>query len=188
MEHGLDFTEKAVDALTRANKKAIEFDNATIEPVHLLLGIWEQDDTYLKTVIEKCGANQVEFERAATKVLIRVPTQNPPPDNVSLGSHTRSAITRAKKYMVEFGDSLIAVDTLILGLVTVDSVKNILKSANVKANDVVDTIKKLRGDRKVDSKSAEDQFDALNKYGVDMIKLVESGKLDPVIGRDEEIR
>ncbi|OMJ21786.1 Chaperone protein ClpB1 [Smittium culicis] len=188
MNIGNEFTEKAIDAINRASNKAIENENSSIEPIHVLLAIYDQDDNYLKTVLEKVGADTKGFERASNKVLIRCPKQNPPPENLTLNQTTSKAISATKKAMVEFGDALIAVDALIIGLLSIDSIKAIFKQINVNPADVVDIIKKLRGNRKVDSKTAEDQFDALNKYGVDMIKLVENGKLDPVIGRDEEIR
>ncbi|PVV04284.1 hypothetical protein BB560_001218 [Smittium megazygosporum] len=182
------FTEKVFEALRVAIEKAVDNENVQVEPVHILLAIWEQEDDYLKNVIEKCNAVPIEFERSCNRVLVRCTTQNPPPERPSLSSGSQSVITKARKVMKEFGDSLIAVDTLLIALAENDSIKGILQSVNIKSSEFIDIIKKLRGNRKVDSSSAEDQFDALNKYAVDMIKLVKSGKIDPVIGRDEEIR
>ncbi|PVU99482.1 hypothetical protein BB559_000675 [Furculomyces boomerangus] len=188
MSKAEEFTEKVVKVIEKAIEKANEYENVSVEPVHILIGIWEQDDKYLKNVIEKCGVDLVEFERAANRVLVRCPSQHPPPDNLSFSSTMATVIANAKKNMKELGDNLIAVDTLLMALSLNDSIVGILKNVKINPKDFIDIIKKLRGNRKVQSASAEDQFDALNKYGIDMIKLVESGKLDPVIGRDEEIR
>ncbi|PVU87197.1 hypothetical protein BB561_006441 [Smittium simulii] len=183
-----NFTDKVYQALTTAINKATDNENVAVEPIHLLLAIWEQEDRFLKNVIEKCNASMKDFERAANKVLVRCSTQHPPPPTPSLSSSMQVVLAKARKVMRELGDSLIAIDTMIYALFENDSIKDILSQISLKQKDVFDILKQLRGDRKIDNSTAEDQFDALNKYGIDMIKLVESGKLDPVIGRDEEIR
>ncbi|KAJ2557875.1 hypothetical protein EV175_001084 [Coemansia sp. RSA 1933] len=181
-------TEKLLEAIKGGMDKAIENNNADMYPVHLLLALWEQDDHYLKRIIEIHGAQPVEFERAVQRAVVKLPVQDPAPPSPGISRGVHDIFTQAKKEKQAMGDTLIAVDTFLMAMSYERSVADILSEGGIKGADFRKTIEKLRGTKKVNSKNAEASFDTLNKYAVDMIKQVEKGKIDPIIGRDEEIR
>ncbi|KAJ1724676.1 hypothetical protein LPJ53_001104 [Coemansia erecta] len=183
-----EYTEKLVESIKLAMEKATENSNAEVYPAHLLLAFWEQDDGYLKRIADRMGAQPVEVERAIQRAIVKLPAQTPVPPLPGMSRSMHEVFTQAKKEMQSMGDSLIAVDTFLMAMSYERSVMEILKAAGVDTKQFRETIKKVRGSRKVDSKTAEENFDALSKYAIDMIKQAESGKIDPVIGRDDEIR
>ncbi|KAJ2787497.1 hypothetical protein GGI15_000684 [Coemansia interrupta] len=183
-----EYTEKLVESIKLAMEKATENSNADVYPAHLLLAFWEQEDGYLKRIADRMGAQPVEVERAIQRAIVKLPAQTPAPPLPGMSRSMHEVFTQAKKEMQSMGDSLIAVDTFLMAMSYERSVAEILKAAGVDAKQFRETIKKVRGSRKVDSKNAEETFDALSKYAIDMIKQAESGKIDPVIGRDDEIR
>ncbi|KAJ2498167.1 hypothetical protein GGH96_004537 [Coemansia sp. RSA 1972] len=183
-----EYTEKALEALKGAMEKATEQSNADVYPAHMLQSLWGQDDSYLKRIIDRVGVQPIEFERAINRAVVKLPTQDPAPAQPSMNRSMYEIFTQAKKEMQTMGDSLVAVDTLLMAMTYEKTVGEVMRNAGVDTKQFREAIKKARGSRKVDSKSAEANFDALSKYSIDMIKQVESGKLDPVIGRDEEIR
>ncbi|KAI9477396.1 hypothetical protein LPJ78_003095 [Coemansia sp. RSA 989] len=183
-----EYTEKTLEALKAAMEKASECSNAEVYPAHMMLAFWEQEDSYLKRIVDRLGVQPVEFERAIQRAVVKLPAQDPAPPQPGMHRSMYEVFNQAKKEMQSMGDSLVAVDTFLAALSYDKSVSEILRNAGVDIKQFRETIKKTRGSRKVDSKSAESNFDALSKYAVDMIKQVESGKIDPVIGRDDEIR
>ncbi|KAJ1893734.1 hypothetical protein LPJ66_005582, partial [Kickxella alabastrina] len=183
-----EYTEKLVEGIKLAMGKATENGNTELYPAHMLIAFWEQDDGYLKRICDKLGAQPIEFERAIQRAIVKLPSQSPAPPLPGMSRNMHEVFTQAKKEMQSMGDSLIAVDTFLLAMSYEKSVVEILKSAGVDNKQFRETIKKVRGSRKVDTKNAEENFDALSKYGIDMIKQAESGKIDPIIGRDDEIR
>ncbi|KAJ1989832.1 hypothetical protein GGI25_002646 [Coemansia spiralis] len=183
-----EYTEKLLDALKSGMEKATENSNSDVYPAHIMLAFWDQDDGYLKRIVDKLGSQPVEFERAIQRAVVKLPAQDPPPPQPGMSRSMYEIFTQAKKEMQVMGDSLIAVDTFLMAMSYEKSAAGILQDAGINNKDFRETIKKLRGSKKVDSKNAEANFDALSKYAIDMIKQVESGKIDPIIGRDDEIR
>ncbi|KAJ2780893.1 hypothetical protein H4R18_003188 [Coemansia javaensis] len=182
------YTEKLLEAIKAGQEQAIERGCSDIHPVHLLLALWEQEDGYLKRIVDKLGVQPVEFERAVQRAAVKLPVQDPAPATPGLSRGLHEIFTQAKKEMQAMGDSLVAVDTFLMAMSYERSVAEILRAVGIDAKQLRETIKKARGSRKVESKNAEANFDALSKYAADMIKQVEKGGIDPVIGRDEEIR
>ncbi|KAJ2159506.1 hypothetical protein GGF46_002962 [Coemansia sp. RSA 552] len=183
-----EYTEKMLEGIKSAMEKATEYSNADVYPAHVLLAFWEQDDGYLKRMVDKLGAQPVEFERAVQRAVVKLPAQDPAPAQPGMSRAMYEIFAQAKKEMQSMGDSLIAVDTFLMAMSYDKSVADIQRDAGIDSKQFREAVKKARGSRKVTSKSAEDTFDALNKYAVDLIKQVEKGKIDPVIGRDDEIR
>lgn len=126
--------------------------------------------------------------RALQKQIVRLPTQDPPPDDTSLASATLKVLREAQSIQKNMHDSYIAQDHILLALIRDVSIQTVLKECSLNENIVKTAIQQLRGDRRVESKQAEQGFDALQKYAVDLTALAEEGKIDPVIGRDNEIR
>ena len=130
-----------------------------------------------------------QIRQAIQRAILKRPTQSPPPQEASLSSTLQRVIQRAMAAAKSNGDSLVALDHLLVAVYDVDkSTKDVLESAGLTKKMVVDATKEIRGGRKVTSTSAEETYEALEKYGIDLVKAAEEGKLDPVIGRDEEIR
>ena len=131
---------------------------------------------------------QVAVRRALQKLIVRVPQQSPPPDEVSFSGTALKVLREAQSIQKNMHDSYIAQDHLLLALIKDPSISTVLKEATLNEATLKTAIQQIRGDRRVDSKNAEQGFDALSKYAVDLTALAEEGKIDPVIGRDNEIR
>ncbi|KAJ1798172.1 hypothetical protein LPJ59_002671 [Coemansia sp. RSA 2399] len=183
-----EYTDKLLEAINGGMEKAVENNNIDVYPAHILLALWGQDDRYLKRIVDRLGAQPVEFERAVRRGIVKLPAQEPAPSRPGMSRGMYEVFAQAKKEEQSMGDSLVAVDTFLMAMSYEKSVSDILSEGGIKSKDFREIIIKLRGTTKVNSKNAEASFDALSKYAVDMIKLVEKGKIDPIIGRDEEIR
>ena len=119
---------------------------------------------------------------------MRLPAQSPPPEEVSLGPNAVKVLREAQSLQKTMHDSYIAQDHLLAAVIKDPSIQSVLKEVGLTEAVLKTAIDQLRGNRRVDSKNAEEGFDALNKYAVDLTALAAEGKIDPVIGRDNEIR
>lgn len=128
------------------------------------------------------------MKRAIQKLIVRLPTQSPPPDEISLSSACLKTLREAQNLQKTMHDSYIAQDHLLLALLKDSSIAAVLKELGLTEATLKTAIEQIRGNRRVESRSAEQGFDALQKYAVDLTALAEEGKIDPVIGRDNEIR
>ena len=132
--------------------------------------------------------SQQTVKRALQKQIVRLPTQDPAPDDITISSATLKVLREAQSIQKNMHDSYIAQDHLVLALLKDPSIQTVLKEASLTEATLKTAIQQTRGDRRVESKNAEEGFDALQKYAVDLTALAEEGKIDPVIGRDNEIR
>lgn len=131
---------------------------------------------------------QTLVKRALQRIIVRLPAQSPPPDDVSLASETLRVLRDAQSLQKTMHDSYVAQDHILTALVKAPSMAPVLKEASLTEAALVTAIEQIRGNRRIESRSAEQGFDALSKYAVDLTALAEEGKIDPVIGRDNEIR
>ncbi|KAJ2856857.1 hypothetical protein GGI22_003678, partial [Coemansia erecta] len=157
-----EYTEKLLEAIKGGMEKAVENNNIDVYPAHMLLALWGQDDRYLKRIVDRLGAQPVEFERAVRRAIVKLPTQEPAPPHPGMSRGMYEIFTQAKKEEQSMGDSLVAVDTFLMAMSYEKSVTSILSEGGIKSNDFREIIKKLRGTTKVNSKNAEASFDALN--------------------------
>jgi ATP-dependent Clp protease ATP-binding subunit ClpB len=127
-------------------------------------------------------------KRALQRIIVRLPAQSPPPDDISLASETLRMLREAQSLQKTMHDSYVAQDHILTALVKAPSMATVLKEASLTEATVITAIEQIRGNRRIESRSAEQGFDALSKYAVDLTALAEEGKIDPVIGRDNEIR
>jgi ATP-dependent Clp protease ATP-binding subunit ClpB len=127
-------------------------------------------------------------KRALQRIIIHLPAQSPPPDDISLASETTRVIREANKLQKTMHDSYIAQDHILTALIKAPSMAPVLKEASLTEGALITAIEQIRGNRRIENRSAEQGFDALSKYAVDLTALAEEGKIDPVIGRDNEIR
>jgi len=127
-------------------------------------------------------------KRALNRIIVRLPSQSPPPDETTLGSAAIKVLREAQSVQKTMHDSYIAQDHLLLALIKDPSIQPVIKEAGLTEAALKTAISQIRGNRRVDTKNAEQGFDALSKYAVDLTALAADGKIDPVIGRDHEIR
>ena len=131
---------------------------------------------------------QAIVKRGLNRIIVRLPSQSPPPDETTLGPAAIKVLREAQSIQKTMHDSYIAQDHLLLALIKDSSIQPVIKEAGLTEAALKTAIDQIRGNRRVDTKNAEQGFDALSKYAVDLTALAADGKIDPVIGRDHEIR
>ena len=181
------FTIKAQEAVQEAVNLVQQQGQQVIEPVHIMSGILKSSEQIASFLLQKAGANIENIKRQtddAIRTLPKVSGGSP-----YLSRESNQVITKAQDKAKQMGDEFVSVEPLLLALLDVNSTAaNILKSNGVTKNDMEKAIAELRQGSKVNSQSAEESYQALSKYAVNLNEAAKSGKLDPVIGRDEEIR
>lgn len=181
------FTIKSQEIIASAFQKAFENKNQAIEDVHILSTLLQQDEQVTPYLLKKLGANAVVMKQLSDKEIESRPkVEGGQPYLAPSGLKT---IQQAMAKQKELGDEFVSLEHILLGLVESDGVaERILKDAGVTENDLKAAISNLRKGSKVTSAGAESQYNALNRYARNLNDLALKGKLDPVIGRDEEIR
>lgn len=183
-----NFTIKSQEAVQYAQQLAAANGHQSIETGHLLKALLETDENVISFLLKKLNVNPARLEQTIDAVIGGYPKVSGGSGQY-LSNASNQAITKAESYLKEFGDDFVAVELLLLGLLNAgDTVSKLLKDAGVNEKDLKKAINELRGDQKVTSQGAEAQYNALNKYAKNLNELAKAGKLDPVIGRDEEIR
>jgi len=177
-------TEKAAKVVNAAMQLASDKGHSQLVPYHLALVLMEDSDNLIANILDKAGANPRTITQELTKALQKLPSQTPAP-TPSMSAALMTVLQESDKIQKRQEDSFISVDHLLLGLLTV---REILQIYGVSKSSIEEAVKSVRGTRKVNSKTAENSYDALSKYSQDLTALAEQGKLDPVIGRDDEIR
>ncbi|WP_139924562.1 ATP-dependent chaperone ClpB [Hymenobacter sp. DG01] len=182
-----NYTIKAQEAVQKATEIAGSNQQQAIETGHLLKGLFQSDENVLSFLAKKLGVNL----NILTPRLDALVTGYPKVSGGSpyLSNEAAAALQRATGFLKEFDDEYVSVEHLLLGLLGgKDAVATLMKDAGFNEKDLKAAIKELRGGRKVTSQTAEDQYQSLNRYARNLNEQVRTGKMDPVIGRDEEIR
>jgi ATP-dependent Clp protease ATP-binding subunit ClpB len=183
-----NFTIKSQEAVQQAQQIATANGNQSIETGHLLKGLLETDENVVSFLLKKLNANPTRMEQALDAMIKGYPKVSGGGAQY-LSNSANQALSKAQSFLKEFGDEFVSVEHLLLGLLTSgDNTSTLLKDAGINEKDLKAAIKELRGGNKVTSQSAEAQYNSLNKYAKNLNELAQAGKLDPVIGRDEEIR
>ncbi|KAJ1927678.1 hypothetical protein IWQ60_002734 [Tieghemiomyces parasiticus] len=182
------FTDKVSAIFTASMELARESSNALLHPVHVASALLADEDSLFKSIINKAGGDPQVAERELKRALIRLPAQDPPPEDIGMHPACKKLFLKAQSIMTQQKDSFISVDHLILALTDVNEVMDALSKAGISKKALEEATAQVRGNRRVDSKHGDENFEALSKYAVDMVDLAQKGKIDPVIGRDEEIR
>ncbi|KAI9381110.1 hypothetical protein POPTR_015G056900v4 [Populus trichocarpa] len=185
------FTHKTNEALATAHELAVGAGHAQITPLHLAVALISDPSGILRQAVANAGDGEntaQAAERVFNQVLKKLPSQSPPPDEVPPSTSLIKVIRRSQALQKSRGDSYLAVDQMILGLLEDSQIRDLLKEVGVSASTVKSEVEKLRGKegKKVENASGDTNFQALKTYGRDLVEG--AGKLDPVIGRDEEIR
>lgn len=181
------FTIKAQEAIQEAVNTAQASHQQAIEPVHLLQGILQKDHDVTNFVFQKLGINAMQIENLIQQELQHLPRVEGGQPYFSTDSNKvlEKAIDNAQK----LGDTFVSVEPMLLALLQVDSpVSRMLKDAGCSESEMTKAIQELRQGQQVNSQSGDENYQALSKYAVNLVDAARKGKLDPVIGRDEEIR
>jgi ATP-dependent Clp protease ATP-binding subunit ClpB len=183
------FTEKAQEAILTAQRETQERRLAQLEPEAMLYGLLIQSDGVAPQVLHKAGVDPNTVLREVTAELDRLPKLQYSAEP-SVSSGTRKVLDQAEKEARQFGDEYISAEHLLLGVMSVaDSpAARLLQRHGLTTDKAKEALKEIRGSQRVTDPNPEEKYQALERYGRDLTELAEKGKLDPVIGRDEEIR
>jgi ATP-dependent Clp protease ATP-binding subunit ClpB len=182
-----NFTIKAQEAIQKASEIAGGNQQQAIETAHILKGLLSVDENVISYLLKKLNVNINRISEVLEAQIQSFPKVSG--TEIYLSSGANSALQKAGSYLKEFKDEFVSVEHVLLGLLeTGDKVSSILKDAGVNQKDLKKAILELRGNTRVTDQNAEATYNALNKYARNLNEYAESGKLDPVIGRDEEIR
>ena len=182
-------TTKFQQAFAEAQSIALGLDATQIEPQHLLMALLEQEDGGTKSLLQRAGVNTAKLERDLKAAIERLPRQQGGDGNISIGRDLNGLLNLTDKEATKRGDQFIASELFLLALAGDKSeTGRIFKDAGATSKTLEAAITAVRGDSGVDSQEAEGQRQSLEKYCIDLTARARSGKLDPVIGRDDEIR
>ncbi|CBZ53048.1 hypothetical protein NCLIV_028370 [Neospora caninum Liverpool] len=184
------------DAWTTLVKKAFlagqevcrERRNPQLDPLHLFEAMLRDKQSFASQVLSQCPGDFAQLKEDVHRAVLKFPQQNPPPDFPSPNHALMAVLRHGKEIQRQLNDSLMSADSLFLALVQEKSIRGLLTEAGFMMKQIEEKAKSVRGLRKISSSDDDANFEALKKYGTDFTDLAEKGKLDPVIGREDEIR
>ncbi len=184
------FTQKSLEALQAAQQLAQSYGNAQVEQVHLLYALLSQENGLIGQLMSKLGLNVQQVQTACESAVNRLPKISGSNQQPYVTASLSQALTEAENQMKQMRDEYISVEHLFLGLLEkADStVRPLFASLNITKPKFLEALQAVRGSARVTSEDPESTYDALKKYGQDLVELARQNKLDPVIGRDTEIR
>jgi len=179
---------KAQDAILRAQQIAQNLDQQVVDAAHLCKGVIETDEQLCEFLLQKSGARLAKIKSELDAEVRKIPKVQGA-DKQYLSNEANQVLLAAKKLMAEFGDEFISLELILLAfLKTSDPVSKILKANMLNYESLKQAVLELRKGKKVKEAGGDEQYNALNKYAVNLNAAAENGKLDPIVGRDEEIR
>ena len=183
-----NFTEKSTLALQNAQKTAQEYGNQEVGQLHVLYALLNDENGLIKQLLEKMGKDTGELKKAVLLKIERLPKVQGGEQYLSRALAT--ALEKAQSQAKSMGDQFVSVEHLFFGLTESPdgAVKELLKNFSIQQDAFMQALASVRRNRTVNSENPEDTYDVLNKYGVDLVEKARAQKIDPVIGRDEEIR
>ncbi|MDD4543933.1 MAG: Clp protease N-terminal domain-containing protein, partial [Clostridia bacterium] len=187
------FTQKSIEAINQAQSLAIEYQNMQIEQEHLLYALLDQPDSFITQLMVSLNVQPNELISAVMRkieTLPKVSGSGREPDKVYVSKDADQTLNEAEKQAKAMKDEYVSVEHIFLALLdTANSrMKELFKSMSIEKNAFLKALASVRGNTKVTSDNPESTYDVLKKYGQDLVELAKNQKLDPVIGRDEEIR
>ncbi len=183
-----NFTIKAQEAILKSQQIAGSYDQQQVDTVHLIRGIMETDDKLADFILQKMGINLVALRQKLEESIKTYPKVEGV-EKQYLTNDANQALSRAKKKLKEFGDEYISLELILLGILSgKDKAAQILKDLGATEDGAIAAINELRKGRKVTDQHTDDQYNSLQKFAINLNERAESGKLDPIVGRDEEIR
>ena len=187
------FTQKTMEALQAAQRIAVEYANNAVEQEHLLAALAQQQDGLIPQLLTTMGADPNAFAQAAmqkVEELPRVTGSGREPDKIYIGTDLDRALNAAEAQAKQMKDEYISVEWIFLGLIrrADKAAREIFKMFGITEENFMQAVSKVRANQPVSSDNPEDTYNALKKYGQDLVEMAKANKLDPVIGRDTEIR
>ena len=187
------FTQKAREALQAAQRIAVEYSNNTVEQEHLLAALAQQQDGLIPQMLTNMGADPNAFAQAAlqkVEALPRVTGSGRDPNQIYIGTDLDRALNAAEAQAKQMKDEYISVEHVFLGILQRPGkgAAELFKAFSITTEKFMQTLSSVRGNQRVTSDNPEDTYNALKKYGQDLVEMAKANKLDPVIGRDTEIR
>ena len=181
------FTIKAQEVVQAAANLAQSGGQQAIEPVHLLRGVMDKAKDVAGFIFQKLGINAQQIIQLTDSEISHLPkVQGGQP---YLSNDANAVLQKAVDYSQKMGDEFVSVEPILLGLLHVNSTASrILKDAGASENEMLKAVQELRQGESVKSQSADENYQSLEKYAKNLVEQARQGKLDPVIGRDEEIR
>ncbi|WP_312326326.1 ATP-dependent chaperone ClpB [Acinetobacter sp.] len=180
------FTNRLQQTLSDAQSLAMSKDHTSIDGIHILATL--MDEASNVSLLQQAGANLRELQTKLQTALSNAATLTNPSADINLSPEAAKVLHLADSFAQKAGDEFLSTDWVLLALAETGNTKTLLNSVGVKAETLSQVINQFRGDEKVMSNNHEDQRDSLNKYTIDLTERALAGKLDPVIGRDDEIR
>jgi len=182
------FTLKAQEALATAQQIAMAKSHTVLSALHLLKAICDDDQGVGIMILKKIGANITQIKSITESELARLP-KGQSTGQIMPDPSINQVVLDAQNQADKMGDEYLSVEHLLLSMSTVESnAKEILRLNSVDADQIKKALKNIRGDEKITDANPEEKYKALERYGIDLLEMARAGKLDPVIGRDEEIR
>ena len=187
------FTQKAREALQAAQRIAVEYSNNTVEQEHLLAALAQQQDGLIPQMLTNMGTDPNAFAQAAlqkVEALPRVTGSGRDPNQIYIGTDLDRALNTAEAQAKQMKDEYISVEHVFLGVLQRPGkgAAELFKAFSITTEKFMQTLSSVRGNQRVTSDNPEDTYNALKKYGQDLVEMAKANKLDPVIGRDTEIR
>ncbi len=187
------FTQKSLEALQNAQSASVERSNSQVEQIHLLLSLFETPDGLIPQLIDKMGISSQEVchdARACADKLPRISGSGHEAGKIYISQPLEQALVGAEREAELMKDEYVSVEHIFLGLLSAadSNLKNLFRNFNITRDEFLKALAQVRGSARVTSDTPEDTYDALKKYGSDLVALAREKKLDPVIGRDGEIR
>ena len=186
------FTQKSLEAIQNAQSLAIENQNAQVEQEHLLLALLEQENSLIKELLKRMGTSQ-ELEQDIRNKIENKPKMTGgarPSDGIYVSQDVDIVLTKAEIIAKNMKDEYVSVEHIMIAIFDNANreIKDIFKKYNINKNEFLKVLSEVRGNTRVTSDNPEDTYDVLKKYGQNLVQLAREQKLDPVIGRDTEIR
>ena len=181
------YTQKAQEALLAAQRLAQDYQHQVVEPAHLLLALIQQQDGIVRAVITKVSGGTQAIQEELSNELDKRPKIQGANMEVGLSRQTAEVLAAAERYAKGMQDDYVSTEHMLLGLAESSENKRLIQFGLTKEA-ILAALKQVRGAQRVTSENPEGTYQSLEKYGRDLTAMARQGKLDPVIGRDEEIR
>jgi ATP-dependent Clp protease ATP-binding subunit ClpB len=183
------FTIKAQEAVQRAQELAADRGNPQIDPLHLLASLLAEEEGIVKPLLDKIGVNRGQLDRIVDSELNHLPQQSGHVGQPGISHELTGVFEAAQREAGTMKDDFVSTEHLLLALTKIDSkARNVLKLNAITEKELLAAMQTVRGSSRVTDVVPEAKFQALQKYGIDLVERARQGKLDPVIGRDQEIR
>lgn len=185
-------TETLQKAIMNSQSMAIREEHQEVDEIHLFISLLDSEGGLLSSILEKSNVSISAFRENMQKELLKKPRvsgSGVEQGKLYITNQLQKVLAESEKYMKQFNDDYLSVEHVLVAAVAIPSqVGKILKTMGVDLNTLLHTIREIRGNQRVTSQNPEGTYEALKKYGRDLVAEVQAGKLDPVIGRDSEIR